>query len=126
MDKKRLINSMEPEDLKGLEEFIEGRPTDSTFLPRGISGSFKKNEAGFEHFTFLKNDAERLAKLSSLLGQKLSFSAKFDQGAKLIQDQKAEVNLLQGKMFQLMDSADSGYRKSLGEILDSFFSPPQV
>jgi hypothetical protein len=126
MDKKRLIKSMEPEDLKGFEEFIEGHPTDSTFIARGVGGGSKKNEAVFEHFTFLINDAERLAKLSSLLGQKLSFSAKFDQGAKLIQDQKTEVNLLQRKMFQLMDSADSGYRKSLGEILDSFFSPPQV
>lgn len=126
MDKKRLIKNLEAEDLKGFEEFIEGQPGDTNFLPRGVGGSSKKNEAGFEHFTFLTNDANRLAKLNEVLGERLPFSSKFEQGHKLIQEQKDEIELLRRKMFDLMDKHDSGYRKSLAEILDSYFSPPKV
>ena len=71
MDKKKLKN-LEEDDIKGFEEFIEGQPSESTFLPRGVGGN-KKNEVGFEHFTFLSNDAERLTRLKNLLGQKLPF-----------------------------------------------------
>lgn len=124
MDKKKLKN-LEEDDIKGFEEFIEGQPTESTFLPRGVGGN-KKNEVGFEHFTFLSNDAERLTRLKNLLGQKLPFSSRFDQGGKLIKDQKDEISLLKKRLFSILDEEDSAYRKSISEIFDAFFEPPKA
>lgn len=122
MDKKRLVKNIETDDIKGFEEFIEGQPNDSTFLPKGVGGS-KKNEAGFEHFTFLTDDAERLTRLKKMLSEKLPFSAKFDQGDKLIRDQRDEIEVLKKKLFAVCDQDGSGYRKTLGEIFDSYFEP---
>lgn len=125
MDKKKLIKNLEQEDLKGFEEFIEGQPADSTFLPRGVGGGSKKNEVGFEHFTFLTTDSDRLMKLKLLLSEKLPFSAKFDQSAKLIKDQKEEVNFLRKRLFEVLDKEGSPYRKSLSEIFNPYFEPPK-
>jgi hypothetical protein len=126
MDKKRLVKNLEADDIKGFEEFIEGQSSDSTFLPKGVGGSSKKNEAGFEHFTFLTNDAERLTKLKRLLNEKLPFSAKFDQSDKLIREQRDEVSILKKKLFEVSDGVDSAYKKSLREIFNSFFEPPKI
>ncbi len=121
MDKKRLIKNSEPEDIKGFEEFIEGQHNDSSFLPKGVGGGSKKNEAGFEHFTFLTDDAERLTRLKRMLSEKLPFSAKFDQSDKLIKDQRDEIELLKKKLFEVCDKEGSGYRKSIGGIFDGYF-----
>lgn len=126
MDKKRFIKSSDSDDLKGFEEFIEGQPADGSFLPKGVGGGSKKNEAGFEHFTFLTNDSDRLLKLTNLLNQKLPFSAKFDQSAKLIKEQKDEIELLKKRLFEVCEEKDSPYKKSLNEIFNSFFEPPKV
>lgn len=123
MDKKKFKNSGD-DDIKGFEEFIEGQTNESNFLPRGVGGG-KKNELGFEHFTFLVNDASRLVKLKHLFAQKLSFSSKFDQSPRLIQEQKEEIDILRKKLFDFSDKEKSPYRKSLGEIFNSFFEPPQ-
>lgn len=121
MDKKKLLKTLTPDDLKGFEEFIQDGPQETNFLPRGVGGSNKKNEVGFEHFTFLSNDAERLAKLKELLGEKLPFAGKFDQSAKLIKDQKEELEKLKLKLFLILDKPGSSYRKSLAEVFDAFF-----
>jgi hypothetical protein len=125
MDKKNIRKSTEEEDLKGFEEFIQGQSEGNNFLPRGVGTGAKKNEAGFEHFTFLSNDMLRLTKLKKLLGSSLPFSAKFDQVPKLTKDQKEEIELLRKKIFEQSDKIGSPYRKSLSEIFNGFFSPPR-
>jgi hypothetical protein len=125
MDKKRFVKSVDAEDLKGFEEFIEGQSNDTNFLPKAVSGNAKKNELGFEHFTFLTNDADRLTKLKHLLSEKLPFSAKFDQSQKLIQEQKEEISLLKKRLFEASEQPESAYKKSLREIFNSFFEPPK-
>lgn len=125
MDKKRLVKTAEADDLRGFEEFIEGQSNDASFLPKGVGGGSKKNEAGFEHFTFLANDSVRLTKLKTLLSEKLPFSAKFDQSQKLIEEQKAEIDIIKKKLFEVLDQNDSAYKKSLREIFNSFFEPPK-
>lgn len=125
MDKKKNIKSLESEDLKGFEEFIENQSSEGNFLPRGVGGSSKKSETGFEHFTFLTNDAERLTKLKNLLTERLPFSTKFDQGPRLIKDQRDEIEVQKRKIFELSDIEGSSYRKSLSEIFNSFFEPPK-
>ena len=120
MDKKRLVKSMSPEELKGFEEFIDGEPSSSNFLPRGNL----KKEAAFEHFTFLSNDATRLIKQKNLLMDKIPFATKYEQGEKLIQDQQKEIMLLKKSIFELCNRPQSAYRKSMSEVFDSFFEPP--
>lgn len=126
MDKKKMVRSLGPDDVKGFEDFIEGQPTDSHFLPRGFGGGTKKSDVGFEHFTFLSNDGIRLQKLKELLSEKLPFSSKFDQGDKLIKEQKEEINILKKKIFVELDKEGSPYRKSLEEVFNAFFEQPKI
>jgi hypothetical protein len=123
MDKKKPTKTHETDDIKGFEEFIEGQHNDARFLPKGVGHSTKKNESGFEHFTFLTNDAERLSRLKILLGEKLPFSARFDQADKLIKEQKEELKVIKEKIFEISDRPDSPYRKTLREIFDSYYEP---
>jgi len=122
MDKKRLVKTLPPEDLKGFEEFIEGQSVDSSFLPRGNT---PKKDFSFEHFTFITNDATRLNKLKDLLMDKIPFASKHEQGEKLLQEQEKEVMLLKKHIFELCNKPESPYRKSIQEIFDSFFGPPK-
>jgi hypothetical protein len=121
MDKKRLVKSLPQEDLKGFEEFIEGQSGDSSFLTRGNAQA--KKEISFEHFTFLTNDSTRLNKIKDLLMDKLPFASRYEQGQHLISEQTKELKLLRKHLFEICQKPDSGYRKSLGEILDKFFEP---
>lgn len=123
MDKKRLIKSLESEDVKGFEEFIEGYPNESLFLPKGVGGGSRKNESRLEHFTFLTNDAERLIRMKKMLSEKLPFSAKFDQSHKLIRDQRNEIEVLKQRLFDICDKDGSGHRKTIDEIFDGYFEP---
>ncbi len=124
MDKKKL-KLQDEEDLGGFEEFIEGEGSESHFLPRGVGGSTRKNEAGFEHFTCLSNDAARLQKLSELLGSTLPFAYKFEQGRQIVKEQTAEVELLRKKIYEISESPGSGYRKALAATFDGFFTSPE-
>jgi hypothetical protein len=123
MDKKKFIKASLPEDMKGFEEFIQGQSEDASFLPRPQG---TKKETGFEHFTFLSNDANRLNKLKNLLGQKLPFAAKYEQGKSLLKEQKDEISQLQDKIFIELDGPSSSYRKSLSEIFDQYFEQPKA
>lgn len=116
MDKKK----KPAEDLQGFEEFMEGLPKESHFLPRGVGGGVKK-EVSFEHFTFLTNDGERLQNLKSLLSYKIPFSRKYEQGKKILEEETEEVLHVRNELFKLQDERDSGYRKSLAEIITSYF-----
>jgi hypothetical protein len=124
MDKKKPGRRIEPDDVRGFEEFIEGQSSDKSFMPKAVGGT-KKVESGFEHFTFLKNDAERLTKLKLLLSEKLPFSEKFDQSAKLIKVQQEELDMTKQDLFNLCDKENSPYRKSISDIFNSFFDPSQ-
>jgi hypothetical protein len=124
MDKKRFMKSAPSEDLKGFEEFVEGQPENTNFLPRpAVTG--QRKETSFENFDFLKTDGERLIKLQALLNEKLPFAAKYEQGNSLIKEQREEIQDLQAKIFEMSDKEDSAYRRSLSEIFDSFFEPPK-
>lgn len=122
MDKKRLVKSLSPEELKGFEEFIDGEPSTSNFLPRGNP----KKETAYEHFTFLSNDATRLIKQKNLLMDKIPFASQYEQGDKLILDQQKEILLLKKSIFEICNRSQSAYRKSLKEVFDSFFEPPRI
>ncbi len=121
MDKKK-TGKNEDDDLKGFEEFIQGQGNDSSFLPKPAGN--KKNELGFEHFTFLTNDTSRLTKIKNLLNNQIPFTARFDQSEKIIKDQRDEIELLKTKIFKICDEKNIGYKKSLEEIFDTFFSSP--
>ena len=120
MDKKRLVKTLPPDDMKGFEEFIDGQPSDSSFLPKQ-----NKKEVSFEHFTFLTNDATRLSKLKDLLMEKIPFATTYEQGDQLIKDQLTETTLLKKHLFELCNKPGSAYRKSMQELFDSFFEPPK-
>ncbi len=119
MDKKK-VKPMDPEGLKGFEEFLEGQPNESTFLPRPM-GSTNKKEVSFEHFTFLTNDSERLINLKNLLSIKIPFSRKYEQGKKLIEEENEEVTNLNDSLFDIQNAKGSPFRKSMSEIFSGFF-----
>lgn len=119
MDKKKGKN-LPPEDLRGFEEFLEDHHIDKPFLPRGVGGGIKK-EVSFEHFTFLTNDGERLHNLKLLLSSKIPFSRRYEQGKKIIDEQKEEIRHMRDQLFEIQDEKDSRYRKSLRDIFQSYF-----
>jgi hypothetical protein len=112
-----LDNKKKQDDVRGFEEFIDAE-ADKTFLgkPQG-----SKRETSFESFTFLSNDGERLMRIKNLLSDKLPFVSKYEQGENLLERQKEEIEELREKIFTVSDQKNSPYRKSLGEIFDSFF-----
>jgi hypothetical protein len=116
------VKTLPDEDLKGFEEYIDGQSNDTHFLPRGNAA---KKDVSFEHFTFLTNDSSRLTKLKDLLMDKLPLASNHEQGEKLIQNQEKEILLLKKNLFDQFSKPKSAYRKSIQEIFDSFFSPPQ-
>jgi hypothetical protein len=123
MNKKNFfVKTLPDEDLKGFEEYIDGQSNDSNFIPRGNSS---KKDVSFEHFTFLTNDSSRLTKLKDLLMDKIPLASKHEQGEKLIEKQQKEILLLKKNIFDHFNKPKSAYRKSIREIFDSFFSPPQ-
>lgn len=121
MNKKRLVNNMLPEDLKGFEEFIDGQVTDAEIVQRG---NVKKDTA-YEHLTFLTNDSNRLVKQKNLLMNKIPFATQHEQGVRLIKDQQKEIMLLKKSIFEICNKPNSAYRKSMQEIFDSFFEQPK-
>ena len=123
MNKKNFfVKTLPDEDLKGFEEYIDSQSNDTNFLPRGNAA---KKDVSFEHFTFLTNDSSRLTKLKDLLMEKIPLASKHEQGEKLIQNQQKEILLLKNNLFDHFNKPKSAYRKSIQEIFDSFFSPPQ-
>ena len=120
MDKKRIPKIDSEEDIKGFEEYIEGQAKETRFLPRQTV-SLTKKETAFEHLTFLATDAERLNRINKMLGDKLPFTKKFNQGMAIIKHQRDEVTQLKAKIFGISDQVDSNYRKSLNEVFNSFF-----
>jgi hypothetical protein len=117
MDNRKKSKTDHEDDLRGFEDFIESIPTDQ----KSQNAGNKKNDNGFEHFTFLSNDGTRLEKLKVLFNEKLPFSSKFDQSKKLITDQLEEISILKERLYSTSDRSGSPYRKSISEIFNSYF-----
>lgn len=111
------MDNKKKDDVRGFEEFIDAE-ADKSFLgkPQGA-----KRETSFESFTFLSNDGERLMRVKDLLSDKLPFISKYEQGENLLERQKEDIADLREKIFTVSDQKSSPYRKSLGEIFDSYF-----
>ncbi|MFY7992264.1 MAG: hypothetical protein ACOVP4_03145 [Bacteriovoracaceae bacterium] len=119
MDKKKLVKSAPPEDLKGFEEFIESQSNDTSFL---LKNPPAKKEVSFEYFTFLTNDAYRLKKINQLVSEKLPFMRHHEQGLTLLSRQQEEVERVRRSVVSLLKSPTSSFHLSLRDIFDSFFA----
>ena len=120
MDRKKKTNGSRIEENRGFEEFIQGQHEKVPFLPK-TSLNARKSENGFDHLTFLMNDSNRLMKLKLIFSEKLPFSLKFEQGKKISEIQKEEIEALRNGIFEISDKAGSPFRKSLSEVFNSFF-----
>jgi hypothetical protein len=117
MDKKKKLGPLPKEDLKGFEEFMEDKLEDAS-TQRTI-----KNDSGFESYNFLEKDSRRLAKIKDLMSQKIPFLNQHDQSEKLINEQKMEIEIIKNHLKDIFKHPQSGFRKSLREVFDSFFGP---
>jgi hypothetical protein len=108
------------DDAPGFEDFIDGEQ-DKSFMIKKINVPAKKHDKGFEYFTFLNNDTDRLLKLRLLLDEKIQFTYKYDQTSAIIQKQETELKILVDNIFEISDQKNSPYRKSLAEIFNSYF-----
>jgi hypothetical protein len=114
----------EENDLRGFQEFLDVQKENTTFLPRGISGSVRKQTINFNNISFLSNDRSRLMRMKTFFSERINFIARYDQSDKLINDQASELKELKQAIFEISDEADSSYRKSLREVFDGFFKKP--
>ena len=115
MDKKKILRSAAPDDLKGFEEFLD-QSSDGVFQDR--SG---KNIGG-ESLTFLQNDNIRLKKVASLVANKLIIVKNHEQGPRIIEHQKNLNSKLKNELFTVLHKPDSPLQKTLGSVWDSFFT----
>jgi hypothetical protein len=120
MDKRKKRTGSRIEDNRGFEEFIQGQHDKVPFLPKTALNA-RKNENGFDHLTFLTNDSNRLMKLKLIFSEKLPFSLKFEQGKKISELQKDEIEALKNGIFEISDKVGSPFRKSLSEVFNTFF-----
>ena len=126
--KKRKLLSSEVtglHDLKGFEDFIHKAQEEEEELLRSdknySSSSKSKNEATFEHLTFLGHDSDRLRKIKDFVGKKIPFATEHQQLEKILEKQKDETEFLREEIFQRSDEKSSSYRKNLSKIFDQFF-----
>ncbi len=119
MDKKKLVKTADPDDIKGFEEFIESQSSDTSFL---LKSPQIKKEVSFEYFTFLTNDTYRLKKVNRLVSEKLPFMRHHEQGLTLLSRQQEEVEKVRKNVVTLLKSPQSNFHQSLKYIFDSFFS----
>lgn len=115
MDKKKLLNPKNADDLKGFEDFLEG-VTES-------SGPDKNpKSAGGEALSFILNDNTRLKKLSGLVSDQLPLAQHHSQGDRIIEHQRNLNRQLKHQLFAQLNPADSTLQKSLSEVWDRFFN----
>lgn len=117
MDKKKLLKMLPIDEARGFEDFIEGQPNDGNFFAKNSS----KREYTFEHFTFLTNDSNRLLKLKNALTMKVPFSARFDQSAEILREQREDISFMREKIFDICDQEGSPFQKSASELFDGCF-----
>lgn len=120
MNKKTKHQENEEENLRGFEEFIEGQAEISR--NQKTSGNIsKKNDAEFEHLTFITTDSVRLTKIKNLLKEKVPLLSKFDQSDNLLSKQKNLREELKDQIFSFVNNDKSSFQKSMSEIFDSYF-----
>ncbi len=118
MDKKKLLNPRNSDDLKGFEDFIDGVTENSTQEKNPKS-------AGGEALSFILNDNERLKKLSQLVSDQLPLARNHSQGERIIEHQRNLNRQLKHQLFAMLNPPDSTLQKSLTEVWDRFFNSPQ-
>lgn len=115
VDKKKIHNSNQVDDLKGFEDFIDS--ADSTSQVEANPG---KNVGG-ESYTFLINDNSRLKKISSLVAGKLPVLQSHEQAEKIIESQRRKNAQLKAELFQMLSEQDSPLEKSMAAIFNPIF-----
>jgi len=116
MDKKKLLNPKNIDDLKGFEEFIDSV---------GDGPAIDKNpkSVGGEALSFIINDNVRLKKLSQLVADQLPLAKNHSQGERIIEHQRNLNRQLKNQLFSVLKEADSPLQKSLEQVWDNFFNP---
>ena len=114
MDKKKILRSQRPDDLKGFEEFLEHVADESAIdkAPKNVGG---------ESLTFLLNDNTRLKKAAALVADKLPVANSHEQGPKIIEHQRNLNAQLKNELFRLLSPEGSPLHKSLIDLWNGFF-----
>ena len=118
MDKKKLLNPKNADDLKGFEDFIDA-VTESNVQEKN------SKSAGGEALSFILNDNTRLKKLSNLVSDQLPLAQNHSQGDRIIEHQRNLNRQLKHQLFGLLNPPDSTLHKSLSEVWDRFFNSAQ-
>jgi hypothetical protein len=113
--KSKKISSSE---IKGFEDFV--REMDIK-IPT-LNDKKNQKESNYEGLTLLKNDETRLTKMKNLLTVKLPLADRYDQSSAILNEQTQQLEELKKELFLMSEKGESGFKKSLGEIIDEYFS----
>ena len=118
MDKKKLLNPKNADDLKGFEEFIDS-------VSDGPVQDKNPKSVGGEALSFILNDNVRLKKLSRLVSDQLPLAKDHSQGERIIEHQRNLNRQLKNQLYSQLKEPDSTLQKSLTNLWDNFFNSPQ-
>ncbi len=118
MDKKKLLNPKNTDDLKGFEEFIDG-------VSDGPAQDKNPRIVGGEALSFILNDNIRLKKISQLVSDQLPLAKDHSQGERIIEHQRNLNRQLKNQLHAILNAPDSTLQKSLSSIWDNFFNSAQ-
>lgn len=117
MDKKKLLNSKNADDLKGFEDFIES-------VSDGPVQEKNPKSVGGEALSFILNDNIRLKKISRLVSDQLPLAKNHSQGERIIEHQRNLNQQLKNKLHAILNEPDSTLQKSLSQMWNNFFNNP--
>ena len=117
MDKKKLLNPKNVDDLKGFEEFIDS-------VSDGPSPEKNPKSVGGEALSFILNDNIRLKKISRLVSEQLPLAQKHSQGERIIEHQRNLNRQLKNQLYTNLKEPESPLQKTLSQVWNNFFNLP--
>jgi len=81
-----------------------------------------RDKINIETMNFIQIDQTRLMKINELMTKKIFQILKYKQYDAIIQEQKQQINELREEIFLVSNENNNGFRKSMNEIFNSFYS----
>lgn len=81
-----------------------------------------REKINIETINFIQLDQKRLMKIKNLITDKILRNKTDNQSESIIEEQYQHIQELKQEIFLISKKENSGFRKSMSELFDSFYS----
>jgi len=81
-----------------------------------------REKINIETINFIQLDQKRLKKIKNLITDKILRNKTYNQSESIIEEQYQHIQELKQEIFLISKKENSGFRKSMSELFDSFYS----